>query len=74
MFDKIFKICIIFILGFIAYTFYLYVLNTRYHFVSQGYAFDRHTGKIFKAMPQNNDSNHPLFRSKEELRKFLLEK
>jgi len=48
MFDKIFKIVALLILGFMAYTFYLYTLNTRYQIIGKGAGvFDRQTGKIY---------------------------
>jgi len=48
MFDKIFKSLLLLILAFIAYTLYLYTLNTRYQIIGKGAGvFDRQTGKIY---------------------------
>ena len=51
MFDKILKILALLILGFIAYTFYLYTINTRYSHIKSGLAFDHKTGKLYNAKP-----------------------
>ena len=51
MIDKIFKILLLLILGFIAYTFYLYTLNTRYSYIKSGVAFDHKTGLLYSAKP-----------------------
>ena len=47
MFDKICKITALIILAFIAYTFYLYTLNTRYEAATRGLVLDRKTGELF---------------------------
>ena len=50
MFDKIFKICLLIILAFAAYTFYLYVINTRYYAISGPRSIiilDRKTGQTY---------------------------
>jgi len=51
MFDKIFKTALLLILAFIAYTFYLYTINTRYSHIKSGAAFDHKTGKLYNARP-----------------------
>ena len=81
MFDKIFKILALLILGFIAYTFYLYTLNTRYYSVSNRIVLDRKTGslhapeliraKIDKTSLQQKPE--PIFKSREEALEFLKE-
>lgn len=79
MFDKIFKIIVLLILGFIAYTFYLYTLNTRYYSVSNRIVLDRKTGyyripKVIRAKKDKTSQNlKPSFKSKEEALKFLNE-
>ena len=47
MFDKIFKIIVLLILGFMAYSFYLYTLNTRYYYIKGKTVMDRQTGYLY---------------------------
>lgn len=47
MFDKIFKTVALLILAFIAYTLYLYTLNTRYYPIGGRSVLDRQTGYVY---------------------------
>lgn len=47
MFDKIFKIGLLVVLAFIAFTFYLYVQNTRYYSIEKGLVLDKRTGQVY---------------------------
>ena len=47
MFDKICKVTALIIFSFIAYTFYLYTLNTRYESSMRTLVLDRKTGELF---------------------------
>ena len=57
MFDKIFKILLLLIVGFAVYTFYLYTLNTRYRntTLKNLLVLDRKTGQLYFKKLINED-------------------
>ena len=85
MFDKIFKFIALIIFGFIAYSFYLYALNTRYYPIANKLiVLDKQTGNIIplsldwknelsRSKAKTKSSIKPVFRTKEEALNFLRE-
>ena len=70
MFDRIFKLCLVIILAFTAYTFYLYVSYQRYSHIGDQRILDKKAGIIKPNVEDiENDRFERAFEKRQQMKK-----